>query len=103
FRSAEPVQKPTEGFNAVTDASWWRDKAQGHALAAGDISEFFAAVDFAKLRRKITDNSAVPKNGPMDRIYSSSFEQKQGNDWGPSCLTAQATCPGQYQGRLQPY
>ncbi len=39
----------------------------------------------------------------MDRILPSHFELSQGADFGPTCLTAAANCPGQYQGRLQPY
>jgi hypothetical protein len=104
FRTAEPMPKVTENMAAVTDAAWWRDRQQGGALAAGDISDLFAEVDFGKLARKVTDNSAVPKTGAMDRIYSSSFELKQGNDFSVSCFPSdQANCPGQYQGRLQPY
>src|SRR3954453_589591 len=95
FRAAEPMPKVTENAGAVTDPAWWRDRLQGNALAAGDISDFFATVDFAKLRRKKTDNSAVPKTGAMDRIYSSSFEQQQGNDYSQSCIAAQSTCKGQ--------
>src|SRR5437763_6408759 len=181
FRRDEPFQAPTEGTAVITNAAWWRDRAQGTALAAGDISPFFASVDFAKLvprartivtrprvracrrcarrvgvqlprgrgarivearvtyrgrvlahargrslrrvsvRRPTSrrfrlrvrsrtnpltprdDNSAVPSTGPMDRILPSHFELSQGADFGPSCLTSAANCPGQYQGRLQPY
>ena len=40
----------------------------------------------------------------MDRIYGSRFELSQGADFSVSCFPGDAaTCPGQYQGRLQPY
>jgi pimeloyl-ACP methyl ester carboxylesterase len=104
FRADEPVQKPTEGQDVVVNPAWWRDRAQGTALAAGDISEFFARVRFRKLARRVRDNSDVPKNGAMDRIYGSRFELAQGVDLSVSCFPGDAaTCPGQYQGRLQPY
>ncbi|MBV9214353.1 MAG: hypothetical protein JOZ25_11995, partial [Actinobacteria bacterium] len=103
FRMHEPEQRPTEGTAVVLDSAWWRDRAQGHALATGDISQFFANVSFSKLHRHVTDNRGVPRTGPMDRIEATHFELSQGIDFGPSCITAQSTCPGQYQGRLQPY
>ena len=103
FRAKEPVQAPTESTNVVTNPAWWRDRAQAAALAAGDISPFSARVSFRKLARRVRDNSAVPKTGAMDRIYSSRFELSQGVDFGHVCLFEPATCPGQYQGRLQPY
>ncbi|MEA2436742.1 MAG: hypothetical protein QOF65_1298 [Thermoleophilaceae bacterium] len=103
FRTKEPRQKPTEGMNAITTGAWWRDRAQGTALAAGDISALHADVSFGKLARRVTDNHAVPKTGAMDRILPSHFELSQGADFSQSCLSASADCPGQYQGRLQPY
>ena len=104
FRGDEPVQAPTEGQQVIVNAAWWRDRAQGTALAAGDISEFFATVSFRKLARRVRDNSDVPKKGAMDRIYGSRFELSQGADFTVDCFTGDAaTCPGQYQGRLQPY
>ena len=104
FRGDEPFPAPTDNENAVIDAAWWRDRAQGAALAAGDISPFFATVDFRKLARRVRDNSDVPKTGAMDRIYGSRFELAQGADFSVSCFPGDAaTCPGQYQGRLQPY
>ena len=104
FRTDEPMQTPEASPDTLTNAAWWRDRAQGTALAAGDISEFFAKVKFRKLARKKRDNGKVPKTGPMDRIYSSSFELAQGADFSVSCFPGgEADCPGQYQGRLQPY
>jgi hypothetical protein len=103
FRTKEPTQKPTEGMNAITNAKWWRDLAQGAALAGGDISALHADVSFGKLAKRVTDNRRVPKSGAMDRILATHFELHQGADFSQSCLTAAATCPGQYQNRLQPY
>ncbi len=45
----------------------------------------------------------MPATGPMDRILPSSFELGQGADFSQQCLSHAADCPGQYQGRLQPY
>ena len=104
FRGDEPFPSPTDNADAVINAAWWRDRAQGAALAAGDISEFFATVKFRKLVRRVRDNSDVPKTGAMDRIYGSRFELSQGADFSVSCFPGDAaTCEGQYQGRLQPY
>jgi C-terminal binding-module, SLH-like, of glucodextranase len=103
FRANEPKEKPTDGMKAISDAAWWRDSAQGAALAANDISALHADVSFAKLARRATDNRRIPKTGAMDRILPSHFEVHQGADFSQSCLTASANCPGQYQSRLQPY
>jgi predicted esterase len=103
FRGNEPFPAPTDNADTIVNAAWWRDRAQGNALAAGNISEFSAKVSFSKLARRVRDNRRVPKTGPMDRIYGSRFELSQGADFSHVCLTAAADCPGQYQGRLQPY
>ena len=103
FRGGEPIQKVTDETNAVVNAAWWRDRRQATALANHDISRFFANVSFSKLARHKTDNRRVPKSGPMNRILPSHFEVAQGADFSQSCLTAQSTCTGQYQGRLEPY
>ena len=93
----------TENTAAVTNAAWWRDRAQGSALAKHDISAFHADIKFGKLARKKTDDRLVPKHGAMDRILPSHFERSQGADFSVSCIQAQSTCVGQYQGRLEPY
>jgi predicted esterase len=103
FRTEEPVQKPTEGANVLQNAAWWRDRTQGTALAAGDITALHADVSFKRLARRVTDNRAIPRTGPMDRILATHFELAQGADFSQACLSASANCPGQYQGRLQPY
>jgi hypothetical protein len=103
FRTHEPAQKPTEGNDVLVNAAWWRDRTQGTALAAGDISALHADVSFGKLARRVRDNSAVPRSGAMDRILPTHFELAQGADFSQACLSQPANCPGQYQGRLQPY
>jgi pimeloyl-ACP methyl ester carboxylesterase len=103
LRRREPFTSPTEGLDAIANASWWRDRAQGTTLAAGDISRFATKVNFGKLRRRVRDDRGVPKRGPINRIHASHFELAQGADFSHSCLSEAATCPGQYQGRLQPY
>jgi hypothetical protein len=103
FRTHEAVQRPTEGANAITNAAWWRDRAQGNALAAGDITPLSTVVSLGKLGRRVRDDRAVPRTGRMDRILATHFELAQGADFSHSCLEQAADCPGQYQGRLQPY
>ena len=63
FRTDEPLPDVSNAFAGVTigdsaagakvDATWWRERAQAAALAAGDISSFSAQVDFAKLGAKV--------------------------------------------------
>jgi len=107
FRFNEPWQHPYPPATVVTEPAWWRDRAQGNALAAGDLSPFFARVDFGKLRRHVTDNmrgqrGGVPRSGPMDRIFASHFETKQGTDYSKTCGDP-TDCQGELRGRLQPY
>ena len=85
------------------DGSWWRERDQADALANGDVSQFGAEVDFAKLERGATDNGGVPKTGNLDRIYATHFNLGQGVDYNVMCLTAAANCTGRYLGQLQPY
>ena len=107
FRAHEPLPSVTAGENAVLNAAWWRDEAQGQALAHGDISPFFANVSFAKLARSVTDNSAVPRTGTFDRILASHFEPAQGVDFAHQCgfggAVNPASCQAEYLGRLEPY
>jgi len=117
FRFNEPmpdVQSP----NAVTDPAWWRENAQAHALTSGDISQFFANVDFNKLAAEVEDDmpgqpGGVPQTGPINRILASHFETEQGaafnfsgsfSGFGCSSSTTTTTgCKGWYRGQLQPY
>jgi hypothetical protein len=107
FRTSEPMPSVEDSTNAVLDAAWWRDRAQAQALAAGNISPFYAQVNFAKLWKKVTDNSMVPRTGPMDMILPSHFEPAQGVNFSKQCgLTGAsnpATCVPEYNGRLEPF
>ena len=112
FRYAEPMPDPGDPAGTATGPVWWRDKGQGAALAAGDISALHADVDFAKLAAGVTDDmpgqpGGVPQVGPMDRMLASRFDVGQGADFSVSCFPSSerggADCPGQYQGVLQPY
>jgi hypothetical protein len=82
---------------------FWRDCQQGAALRAGDISPFFADVDFGKLQRRVTDRSAVPQTGSIDRILASHLSFGQGVDNTQSCGRFPVTCHGMFLGNLQPY
>ncbi len=107
FRTHEPP--PAVGSNTafVIDPAWWRDSQQGAALASGDISAFFVNVSFAKLARRATDNSKVPKTGFMDRILASHFQTGQGAQFSNQCglngATKPSTCVPEYEGKIQPY
>jgi predicted esterase len=107
FRVREPFPSVEASTSALTNAAWWRDRAQGHALAAGNISSQFAYVSFAKLARKVTDNSGVPRTGPIDRIVGSHFEPAQGVDFSKQCgfggASNPSSCVPEYRGRLEPY
>ena len=101
------VQGPVNGVGAEINPAFWRDQAQGAALASGDISAFFASVDFGKLADGVNDDmpdqpGGVPQSGPMDRILASHFELAQGLDFSVLCGSS-AACKGEYLGRLQPY
>jgi hypothetical protein len=92
---------------AEFDIPWWRDEAQGKALASGDISQFFASVDFNKLAAGVDDDmpgqpTGVPQSGPMDRIVASHFETEQGADYSVFCGVS-TSCKGELRSRLQPY
>ncbi len=112
FRYAEPIVDPTDPAGTAAGPAWWRDKDQGTALAAGDISALHADVDFAKLAAQANDDmpglpGGVPQAGPIDRILVSATELAPGADFSVSCFPSSTSggtsCPGQYQGRLQPY
>jgi len=103
----EPLPSPTEGAGVLTDPRWWREEAQGTALASGDISPFHAEVDFAKLWQKVTDNSQVPRSGPLDLILPSHFTTGQGEDFSSECglqgASNPSSCVPEYRGQLQPF
>ncbi|TFW08509.1 hypothetical protein E4K72_07780 [Oxalobacteraceae bacterium OM1] len=92
-------------FNEPT--AYWRDSAQADALARGDLSPFYANVDFGKLAANVNDDmpgqpQGVPQSGPINRIFASRVETKQGVDFNTQCGSA-PTCKGEYRGQLQPY
>lgn len=108
FRFQEPFQGPD--LSVLTDATWWRDRTQGRALAQGDLGRFHAEVDFSKLIARVDDDmpgqqGGVPQDGPMNRILASRFETAQGIDFSTVCLggTLPQSCKGEYRGQLQPY
>ncbi len=109
FRSnrQERWPSPTEGLKVATNARWWRDNAQGTALAKGNVSAFYADVSFGKLWRHVTDNSKVPRTGPIDRILSSHFTTGPGEQFAHQCgiqgASTPSSCVPEYRGRLQPY
>ncbi|HWF53339.1 MAG TPA: hypothetical protein VG223_01865 [Solirubrobacteraceae bacterium] len=107
FRTGEPMPSVEQSTTAVLDASWWREKEQGAALAAGNISDLYAEVDFAKLWKKVTDNSGIPTTGPIDRIMASHFEPAQGTSFAHPCgFTGSPDaggCSPEYLTQLQPY
>jgi hypothetical protein len=107
FRFDEPLPIVNDP-SALVDTAWWREKAQGAALADNDISPFFAQVDFKKLRKRTTDRmkdepTGVPTTGPINRILSSRFTSGQGVQYEVENCGTPKGCPGQYLDRLQPY
>jgi len=112
FRYDEPMPDPGDPAGTATGPAWWRDKHQGAALAAGDLSALHADVDFTKLAAAVNDDmpgqpGGVPQTGPIDRILVSHFETAQGADFSVNCFPQSESggfgCLGQYQGVLQPY
>ncbi len=110
FRFQEPFQGPD--FSIFAGAAWWRDKVQGIALRQGDLGQFSAQVDFAKLAAGVNDDmpgqvGGVPQEGALDRILASRFETAQGIDYSTLCVGPGASlpgsCKGELRGQLQPY
>src|SRR4051812_14833999 len=56
----------------------WRTGQQAEALRTGDLSTFFASVDFTRLAAGTDNERDVPASGFMDRIMVSATEQGQG-------------------------
>jgi S-formylglutathione hydrolase FrmB len=93
---------------AAVQAAWWRERVQADQLRAGDVAPFAAEVDFGKLAAGTDDDSAVPKDGPMNRILASRHEFGQGIEPSRVCFevagfSAGARCEGRFVGQLQPY
>jgi len=113
-KSGEDVAFYNVAFRYNQPLSHWVTEAQDAALAAGDLSEFFAVVDFTKLAAGVTDDSAVPTTGYMNRIKASHFETVQGRGIDSVGGTVRALgqfycddtregCTYEYAGQLQPY
>jgi pimeloyl-ACP methyl ester carboxylesterase len=109
WSGAAYLAQPASAFFNVAFRAWeppsaWRSNAQGVALSTGDLSGFYAVVDFAKLTAGNDDESGVPRTGYLTRIFPSAFEERQGRGDAisrkPGC---DAPCVLQYSGRLQPY
>ncbi|HEX8122505.1 MAG TPA: hypothetical protein VF549_14700 [Solirubrobacteraceae bacterium] len=103
----EPRPEIQNGATSVAATRWWRDQAQGDALAANDLSPFFASVDFGKLRDAVDDDmlgaaKGTPVSGAMNRILASRFQPGQGQDFTKECGNA-TNCEGELLSRLQPY
>jgi S-formylglutathione hydrolase FrmB len=94
---------------AAVQAAWWRERAQADALRIGDVTQFAAEVDFAKLATGADDDSGVPKDGPINRILASRHQFGQGIEPARVCFdiaagfNAGAKCEGRFVGQLQPY
>jgi len=82
------VDRPSAFFNVAFrydepyDAAW-RDHLQLAAIEKGDISPFFATVDFTKLAAGVDDDmydqrGGVPTKGFMSLLFASHFETNQG-------------------------
>ncbi len=107
FNAQEPVPGTPSPGNEVNPA-YWRESAQAQALASGDISEFHAEVDFAKLQAKTEDDmpgqpTGVPQSGVFDRILASHFSDGQGADYATGGCGSSAACIGEMRGQLLPY
>jgi dienelactone hydrolase len=73
------VARPADsGGVRAPGAGNWREHAQAHALAARDIGEFHADIDFGKLSAKRNDESGVPKTGFIVRLFASHLNLGEG-------------------------
>jgi pimeloyl-ACP methyl ester carboxylesterase len=104
-----PLTLADSAVGAAEQARWWRERTQANALRLGDVSSFFAEVNFAKLAAGVFDDAAVPKTGVINRILASHFSFGQGMDPTKVCFdlasnfSAGAACVGRFVGNLQPY
>lgn len=69
-------------YDEPYDAAW-RDHQQLAAIEKGDLSPFFATVDFTKLADGVNDDmhgqrGGVPTTGFMSMLFASHFEKNQG-------------------------
>ena len=106
--SASPTSFFNVAFRYDEPLSAWRTRRQSAALETGDLSAFFATVDFTKLRDGVTDDmpgqrGGVPETGAMNRILASRFEDGQGRGTPAPDPCIPPARPLQYAGQLQPY
>ncbi len=107
FRHREPFQ--ALGTTALTDPAWWRDRLQGHALAAGDVSPFYAQVDFGTPRRRPGHRAPRPPRGSAPQRPDEPHPGQPLRDQAGHGLLRvlrrdrAGGCTGQLLGRLQPY
>jgi hypothetical protein len=94
---------------AAATTAFWRERQQSRQLALGDVAPFSELVDFGKLQRRVRDDSAVPRTGPIDRLFASHYSYGQGLDPKRICFDlvtrvgSGAACTGSLVGQLQPY
>src|SRR4051794_14446869 len=111
FRSSEPAPEgPPLGVTLIDisvqgniNSAYWRERAQADALRDGDVGAFHADVDFAKLARRVADDSAVPRAGSIDRIVADHLDLGQGIDLSKLCGRFPAHCDGAIPEQLQAY
>jgi hypothetical protein len=107
FNAQEPIPG-TPSTQSETSPSYWRESAQAAALASGDISSFFASVDFGKLKARVNDDmpggpTGVPQSGALDRILASHFSDGEGADYASGGCGSSTACVGALRGQLVPY
>ena len=71
-REVNDAVEETTGSRAV-GYGHWRDHAQAMALADGDVSQFYADIDFGALRENRT-RYRVPETGFFNRLYVSRYD-----------------------------
>jgi predicted esterase len=84
----------------VVRANYWNDKAQGAALATGDVSAFSTGVDWSRLRARSTTPELLP-TGYSDQWYVSSTDAG-GSGLAPDSNTTTSVQPV-FLGRVQPF
>jgi hypothetical protein len=107
FNAQEPIPG-TPGAETTANPAWWREAAQSQALATGDVSQFYAEVNFAWLNAGATNEmlgepTGVPQSGAFDRIGPSHFSVGQGANYATGGCGSSAGCIGEMRGQLLPY
>jgi pimeloyl-ACP methyl ester carboxylesterase len=107
WNSQEPVPG-APGEETTNNPRWWREAAQAQELAKGEISTFFAEVDFSKLLAKVNDDmpggpTGVPQTGVIDRIMASHYSDGQGANYLTGGCGNDKECIGEMRGELLPY